>query len=93
MRLVFGFLTTLLFSVIAVVLLFSLSPIFSTIQLLEPELSVLYTPATKYLVDLAMTKGWITVILFIVIGAVITWGLQIFRKEELEEEEEFEYWR
>lgn len=94
MRIVFGFLTTLFYSIVAIVLLFSLSPVFMTVQaLLEPETSILYTPAAKSLVDFAMTKGWVTLVLFIVINSVILWGLQIFRKEELEEEQEFEYWR
>lgn len=93
MRLVFGFLTTLIMSLIAIILLFALSPIFSAIMVLEPETSVLYSSAAQQIVDIAMNKAWIICVAFIVVGAVINWGMQIFRREQLEEEDEYEYWR
>ena len=94
MRLVFGFLTTLIMAAIAIVFLFSFSPIFTLLTtFLEPGTSTLYSTSTKSIVDLALTKGWIFLVLFIVIGTIVRWGLQIFKREEMEEDDEYDYWQ
>jgi hypothetical protein len=90
MRILVGFFYSLVSAVITIILYFCLSPIFYSLHFLLPTgPNMFYTPSFASTVSFVLNSGWVWLILWVLISAVITWFTQIFRREQTREEYQY----
>jgi hypothetical protein len=87
MKVLTGFFYSLASAVITLCLYFCLSPIFSQLHILLPTShNTFFTPALESTYSFVLNSGWVWLILWILISAIMIWFAQIFKREQLREE-------
>lgn len=87
-RTLFGFFYTLVSGAATILLYLAFSPVFSVIlPALRPSSDIIFfSPFLQNLMDYIFVDGWVYVLFWIVLDAILLWFGQIFRKEQQREE-------